>query len=46
MKKRADALTNSLSINQLCDLIVSKLTASNCLLSSGAWVRIPPRDAI
>jgi len=23
-------------------LIVSKLTSSNCLLSSGPWVRIPP----
>jgi len=42
MKKRADALTNSLSVDQLCDLIVSKLVASNCLLSSGSSVRIRP----
>ena len=42
MRKRAIALTNPLVVDQLCDAIISKLRSSDCLLSSGAWVRIPP----
>jgi hypothetical protein len=42
MKKRAVALPNPLVVDQLCEAIISKLSAGNCLLSSGSWVRIPP----
>ncbi|MBN1376524.1 MAG: hypothetical protein JXA01_10270 [Dehalococcoidia bacterium] len=42
MRKRAVALTNPQVVDQLCEAIISKLTASNCLLSSGSRVRIPP----
>ncbi len=46
MEKRAIALTNPQVVDQLCEAIISKLRSSDCLLSSGSWVRIPPRNAI
>ena len=45
MQERATALTDPEVLDQLSELILARLSdrqKSNCLLSSGSWVRIPP----